>query len=239
MAFLAALVSGTVIFGASCSADIALAIRTDARTATAMGIIIPPEVESWIRRSTSIAAATPLFNADASATALRQRGVNVISSRIPSSTSWLATFDIPDLPAFIAKDARLREAGLLRYETGPDWASLAVHITTDNAMTLLELFPGLDLEILEALQPPALYDNPVTMAEYRTMLQALMGRIAARALDAAVISLELTVPGPILESRNLTAASIAPSNRLVRLEIPTLAALVLEHPIELYVKWRQ
>jgi hypothetical protein len=112
-----------------------------------------------------------------------------------------------------------------------------LRITRGNASALLSIFPGADEELLEALQPPALYDNPVTKAEYRSMLLALLGKSSAEALDGARFSLSLALPGPILESEGVTIR--AGNASLAWFSLPVLDALTLEQAIELYARWQE
>jgi hypothetical protein len=102
----------------------------------------------------------------------------------------------------------------------------------------MDLFPGLDPYLLEALQPPALFHNPVSTAEYRSMLGALMGRTAANALDATRLDLTLVLPGPIMESSGRTLRR-GTDPRTATLAIAVVDAMVLETPIDIYLKWQQ
>jgi hypothetical protein len=70
------------------------------------------------------------------------------------------------------------------------------------------------------------------------MLGALMGRTAAGALDATVLSLKLVLPGTITESRGLVIEN-SPTPRTASFTIDVVDAMVLEQPIDIYLKWQQ
>ena len=201
-------------------------------------VSIPPEIEAWMRRTSGLPAGNQLFDPDGTAAALRERGLKVISSRLPDRSSQTIDFEAADLAAFITTDKKLKDSNLIRYERGQGWASLRLTVTSTNASALIDLFPGLDPQLLEALQPPALFYNPVSTAEYRSMLGALMGRTAANALDASTLNLKLILPGTIMESsgRNMEAGA---GSRTASISIAAVDAMVLEKPIDIYLKWEQ
>jgi hypothetical protein len=183
-------------------------------------------------------AGSQLFDPANTAEALRNRGLKILGYSIPDRSSQAISFEAVDLADFIASDPRMRDSGLLRYESGQGWASLRMTVTNTNASVLIDLFPGLDPDLLEALQPPALFYNPVSTAEYRSMLGALMGRTAAGALDSTSLSLNLILPGAIMESSGLTLPG-GSSPRSASFTVAVVDALVLEKPIDIYLKWQQ
>jgi hypothetical protein len=215
-----------------------MTIGKDRGASISLLVSIPPEIEAWMRRTSGMPAGSPLFDPEGTATALRNRGFRVGSSRLPDRSSQAVSFETADLATFIASDSRLKDSSLIRYESGKGWASLRLTVSSTNASALVDLFPGLDPQLLEALQPPALFYNPVTTSEYRSMLGALMGRTAAGALDATTLSLKLMVPGTITESSGLTPGSRS-DNRTADFTIDVVDAMVLEKPIDIYLKWQQ
>lgn len=222
----------------SCSTRAEMTIGKDRRATITLKTSIPPEIEVWVRRNSRLPLDRQLFNPDSTAAALRSRGLTVLGIRILDQTTQELKFEAADLLAFIESDSRLKEAGLITYESGKGWASLRMTITNANAAALISLFPGLDLQLLEALQPPALFYNPVSTAEYRSMLGVLMGRTAAAALDTTMLNIQLVTPGPISDLRGLTLVTGSnPSS--AGLSIPVVEAMVLEKPIDIYLKWHQ
>ncbi|MDX9957578.1 MAG: hypothetical protein RBT68_03970 [Spirochaetia bacterium] len=227
-----------VFLSFSCSTKAEMTIGKDSKASISLVVSIPPEIEAWMRRTTGLPAGSPLFNSEGTAEALRNRGFKVISSRLPNRYSQEVSFETADLAAFIASDTRLKDSSLIHYKSGQGWASIRLTVTSTNASALIDLFPGLDPQLLEALQPPALFYNPVTTAEYRSMLGALMGRTAAGALDATKLNLKLILPGTILESSGMIPGS-GPNPRTAEFTIAVVDAMVLEKPIDIYLKWEQ
>ena len=222
----------------SCSTKADLSIGTDRRATINLVVSIPPEIDTWMRRTLGLKPESQLFNPINTASALSKRGLKVLKSSISSYSTHVLSFEASDLAAFIASDTLIRDAGLISYESGPGWASLQLKITSSNALAMLDFFPGLDPELLEALQPPALFYNPVSTAEYRSMLGALMGRSAAAALDTTALNLKLSLPGSILQASGLTIDG-GPDSRTASLSVAVVDAMVLEKPIDIYLKWQQ
>ena len=222
----------------SCSTNAELTIGKDRKVSMSLLVSIPPEIEAWMRRTSGQPIGSQLFDPDATSAALRYRGLKVLRSSLPDRSSQAISFEAADLAAFIASDRKLQESGLIHYESGQGWASLDITITNTNASVLIDLFPGLDPELLEALQPPALFYNPVTTVEYRSMLGVLMGHTASRALDATTMNLTLILPGTIMESRGPNLAS-GSGSRTATISIAVVDAMVLEKPITIYLKWEQ
>jgi hypothetical protein len=221
---------------ASCSASAGLAIRSDRSLTMSLSMEIPAAIEAKLRSLSSLEPGQALVDPLAIRRGAEARGMRALSSSSPTPASYLGSFTLPDIQAFGVSPA-MAGTGLFSYGKGPGWASLRVRISRDNACSLLAIFPGADEELLEALQPPALYDNPVSKAEYRSMLLALLGKSAAEALDGARFSLSLSLPGPILESEGLTIGGLEASG--ASFSLPVLDALTLERPAEFYARWRE
>ena len=224
----------------SCGAVAGLAMKADRSATLALSIEVPAAVDTRIRAfaSTGGAAAAstvPLFDAAAVTGTLVARGMTVRESVVPSPRSYRGAYTIKGLSGILASDPGL--AGVFAYSQGDGWASLRIRIHRDNAATLTGLFPGIDRDLLEALQPPALYDNPVTAEEYRSMLSGLLGKTAASAIDGLVFKLNLDLPGTVLESGG--GVVIDASGRKAIFTVSALDAMVLEKPIDFLVKWKE
>ena len=160
--------SMSMIMG-SCGAAADLAVRADRSALLSMRVDVPAAVEARIRQFASsgtaaagrTASAAPLFNAEAVAASVRARGITVVESAASGPRSYRGVFRVADLDALLAGDRKLAEA--LEYRHGAGWASLRLSLRRGNAAAIAGLFPGMDPDLLEALQPPALYDNPVTV----------------------------------------------------------------------------
>jgi hypothetical protein len=220
----------------SCSASADLAIRNDRSLTLSLSLEIPAAVEAKLRSLSSLEPGQALVDPLAIRRGAEARGMQTLRSSSPSPASYLGSFTLPDIQAFSLSPA-MADTGLFSYGKGQGWASLRIRINRDNASALLSIFPGADEELLEALQPPALYDNPVSKAEYRSMLLALLGKSTAEALDSARFSLSLSLPGPILESEGLAIAGMKASG--ASFSLPVLDALTLEQPVELYARWQE
>jgi len=227
-----------VFLSISCSTKAEMTIGKDRRASISLMVSIPPEIEAWMRRTSGMTAGSQLFDPEGTAAALQNRGLRVLSASLPDRSSQAVSFEAADLAAFIAGDSRLKDTGLIHYKSGQGWASLRLNVTSTNASALIDLFPGLDPQLLEALQPPALFYNPVSTAEYRSMLGALIGRTAAGALDATTLNLKLVLPGNITESSGLSIGN-GSNPRTADLTIAVVDAMVLEKPIDIYLKWQQ
>lgn len=220
----------------SCSAAADLAIKADRSAAISLSLDVPAAVEQKLRSLSSLEPGAPLVDPAAIRSGAQARGLRPLSSASPSPSAYRGSFALADLRAF-GESLDIAGTRLLAYEQGSGWASVRLFISRANASALLSIFPGADEELLEALQPPALYDNPVSKAEYRAMLLALLGKSTAEALDSARFTLSLSLPGPILESEGVairgTAAPVA------SMSLPVLDALTLEQPVTLYARWKE
>lgn len=222
----------------SCGATVDLAIGAGGSAAIGLGVEVPPAVESRIRRfsaSAGAAASAPLFDASAVSRAVAARGATVDSSRTPTTGSYRGSYRTGDLAGLIAGSEGLGAA--IDYSRSPGRASLEFRLGRDTAPALVSLFPGVDADLLESLQPPALYDNPVSVAEYRSMLAGLLGATAAAAIDGRSLELRVSLPGPVLGLSG--AAKALPGGRSVSVSVPALDAMVLAEPVAFRVEWAE
>ncbi|MBP7264152.1 MAG: hypothetical protein KBB32_08250 [Spirochaetia bacterium] len=219
---------------ASCAGSASLVLRPDRSALIDVSVRLPAQLEAKLRSLSGVQSG-PLFSAEAVSEGASDSGLVVRSSR-NEAAGYQGSFTAADLDQFI-RSAGL--AGALTVKRGSGWASLSLTIDRGTAPALVSLFPGLDQDLLEALQPPALYDNPVSQDEYRSMLVALLGTQAASALDTLDFSLSISVPGPILESEGFSAPrpGLAASSR--ELAVPVLRALTLERPLSFFIKWKE
>ncbi len=235
-----AVMIATASAASSCGAAAALAVRADRSARLTVSVEVPAAVEAKLRQfmasaATTSTAARPLFDPASVAAAMRARGMAVEESAAPTPGSWRGAFRLADLGSLAVSDPELSKA--VEYARGPGWASLRVSLRRDNAGALARLFPGIDADLLEALQPPALYDNPVSAAEYRSMLAGLLGKAAAAAIDGMAFMLVVSLPGPALESGG--GARLDEARRTASLSVPALESMVLERPVEFFVKWSE
>ncbi|TFG84924.1 MAG: hypothetical protein E4H20_01790 [Spirochaetales bacterium] len=226
---------------ASCSTAADLTLRANRSAVLALSFEIPPAVEAKLRSFSSSArapAGMPLFDPASVAAGAKAKGLTVIESTSPRASAYRGSFSVNELDAFVTSSG-LAAAGLFVLTRGASWASLDINVTRQNASILANLFPGMDRDLLEALQPPALYDNPVTRAEYRSMLAALLGKTAIEALDAAVFSLSISLPGPILENEGIAIPHAVGSYTSAQFTVAVLDALTLDTPVSFHIKWKE
>jgi len=157
----------------SCGVGVDMAFRADRSAALALSVEVPQPVEAKLRQFAAADSRPAMFDAAAIAASVAARGIAVRESVSPDGRSWRGAFSIADIEKLLAGDKDL--ASVLSFNRGPGWASIRLRVDRSNALALARLFPGLDGQLLEALQPPALYDNPVSSQEYRTMLIRLFG----------------------------------------------------------------
>ncbi len=234
-----ALAEGTVfllaILSASCSSSAALVLRENGTASLSLDVTIPQAIEAKLRSLSSSGAEASLIDAKALERGAKRQGLGVLASSNPDPSSYRGNFSLDSLQTFI-KSSGLGDSGVLEYRRGSGWESLSMRLDGKNASKVTELFPGLDENLLESLQPPALYDNPVSKAEYRSMLLALLGKNNGAAIDDARFTLRIALPGPILEIAGDGVAQEGTHALSVR--IPLLDAMVLERGISFYVRWR-
>lgn len=239
---------------AACSANAGIAFKADGTLAVNIALSLPQPVDAWARAQTGASDSSPMFDAAAVAKGARERGFTVVESLSPGAGSYRGSFAVKNLDAFIgarrpaipgddagkrpSPEGSLSSLGILSVERGPGWASVRIGVNRGNSSALLDLFAGVDRQLMESLMPPALYDNPVTKAQYRSMLSALMGKAAAAAIDGALFTLSLTLPGPIIESRGNSVPTTA-TGRTVSFALPALDAMTLETPVDFYAKWKE
>lgn len=229
-------VSALLVFTVfSCGVGADMAFRADHSASLALSVEVPPAVVAKLRQFATPATPQAMFDAAAITASVAARGISVRESVSPDQRSWRGVFNIADLEKLLASDKDL--ASVLSFNRGPGWASIRMRVDRSNAPAIARLFPGLDAQLLEALQPPALYDNPVNASEYRTMLSGLLGKSAAAALDGASFVLTASFPGTILESSgNL---KVDASAKTARLAIPAIEVMVLEQPVLFHIQWKE
>ncbi len=225
----------------SCGAAADIAFRADRSATVSLAVEVPAAVEARIRQFASSAgtgaagSGVPLFDAAAVSSSVAARGVSVRSSSSPDPRSYRGTFVVADVRRLLGADRDL--AAVMEYARSPGRASVRLRVDRGNARAVVALFPGLDAELLESLQPPALYDNPVSAAEYRSMLAGLLGKAAAAGIDGARIVLSASFPGEIVESS--PGVIVDASRKSASLSIPAIEAMVLERPVDFHITWKE
>jgi hypothetical protein len=191
---------------------------------------VPPALAAKLRKLSSIPQDRALFSQGAAA---KQggKGIKLLSFSTPTPDSFVASLGIDDLAALAArKDLAQTQAIALSSKAGRQ--TLALHLERGNCRPLLDLMPGLDPGLIEALSPPALDPEPLSRAEYRSMLAGLLGEKATASLEAAKVEIEVLTPSPILASSGGRAMG-----RSFKIELSSLDLLVLEKPLDFSITW--
>jgi len=219
----------------SCGVGADVAFQADRSASLALSVEVPQAVSAKLRQFATPATPQAMFDAAGIAASVAARGISVRESVSPDQRSWRGVFNIVDLEKLLASDRDL--ASVLSFNRGPGWASIRMRVDRSNAPAIARLFPGIDAQLLEALQPPALFDNPASAPEYRMMLSGLLGKSAAAALDDASFALTASFPGTIMESSG--SLKLDAGTKTASLAIPAIEAMVLEQPVVFYVQWKE
>lgn len=232
MAFVLVLALATALL-ASCSGAASASIGRDGSLRVQSSASLPAPLAAKLRKLSNLSEGSSLFDLEAArkATASAQ-GLRLVSLSAADGDSLSVTFDIADLASFAA-EPRLASAGAIGLSAGPGWKELRVRLARGACAPLVELLPGLDTDLVDALSPPALDPEPITKAEYRRMLAGVLGEKAVVALEGAAMTLKLSAPGPVLASSGGTL-----EGQTLVLAIPAFDLLVLEEPIEFSLRWK-
>jgi hypothetical protein len=237
----AALLASALLLG-SCSASISTAIRADGGARIIIQAEVPAPLAAKFRKLAAAggkpeasggAPEGPFFDAAAIRKSIAARpGLSLVELSQDSPDSIRAELSSRSLEE-LAASPDLKGSGLIAIARGPGWTECRFRLERGGAKALSSLFPGIDPYLVEALSPPALEEDPVTLAEYRTMLKSVLGEKAMASMEAAALRLSLTAPGAVIGSGggNLSGATLTA-------KIPIIEALALEKPIELWLRWK-
>jgi len=232
----AAFIAATMLL-ASCSASVSSAIRADGGASISIEAEVPAPLASKFRRLVAAGSGAPktgpFFDADAIRKSIAARpSLSLAELGQPGPDSIRAVLSARNLEE-LAASPDIRDSGLISVSKGTGWTECRFRLERGKAKAIASFFPGIDPYLLEALSPPALEEDPVTAAEYETMLKSVLGEKAMPAMEAAEISLSITVPGAVLSS----GGGLLTGSTLVK-KISILDALTLEKPIELWIRWK-
>lgn len=219
-------------FLASCAGSASLALRSDGSVALGVDAAIPGPLAAKLRKLASLSDTAPLFDVEAARkAAARHPKLRSFTIGAPGPDAYTARIEASSLASLLA-EPELAQSGALGLATGPGWKELSFHLARGGVEPLLGLAPGLDRDLLEALSPPALDPEPISRAEYRTMLKGIIGEKALASLDSATCRITVEVPGRVLAS-----AGGRLEGRTLTATLPLLDLMVLENPIDLRIRW--
>lgn len=217
----------------SCAGTASLSLRGDGSLRVQVESTVPSILAARLRSLSGLAGGAPLFNAEAARkAAASHEGLKLSSFATTGPDSLSAVMDIADFKAFLA-EPRLAATHAATLSSGDGWKELRVRLERGNCGPLIDLLPGLDPELLDALSPPALDPEPISRAEYRRALAGIVGEKAVASVEAANLVLRIAAPGAVLSS---TGGKLEGQTLVVSL--PALDLLVLEKPIEFSLRWK-
>jgi hypothetical protein len=220
----------------SCSGSLSARLRNDGGARISLQAEVPPLLSAKLRSFAKAGGGSSgsLFDATAIRSSIAARpALSLIDLTHGSPDSLGLEISVRSLEE-LAASPDLAGSGLLSLSKGPGWAECRLTLSRGSAKALGSLLPGIDPQLMQALSPPALEEDPVTEAEYRTMLKSILGSKAMPALESAALSLSFEAPGPVIES----GGGKLMENRLSA-RIPVIKVLTLEKPIELWLRWKQ
>lgn len=223
---------------AACGVSAGMNIKADSSAEASIVLDMPLALEAKIKQlsgTSGVSSSAAIFNAEDIRASLSAMGATVKESKAINSHSYKGVFYVSELERFLKTNKSLNS--ILYYERGHGYALIKFSLNRNNAKAILGLFPLVDENLLEALQVPAFYDNPVSSSEYRTMLGGLLGKTAAAAIDDVYFKLLLDLPGPITEVSGPVEAISGKRSALFSAKI--IDAMVLEEPLSFYIKWKE
>ncbi len=232
----AAFLTATLLLTA-CSASVSSAIRADGGARISIQAEVPAVLASKFRKLASSgsgsSAAGPLFDIEAIRKSIAGRpSLSLIEISSPTPDSVSAVLSARSLDE-LAASPDIKGSGLLTISKGSGWRECRFRLERGKAKTIASFFPGIDPDLVEALSPPALEEDPVTVAEYKTMLTSVLGGKAMPAMESAALSVSLNAPGEVLDSGGGELSGTTLTAR-----VPIIDALALEKPIELWIRWK-
>jgi hypothetical protein len=233
--FLALIFAGVLIlasgFFASCASS--AAIKADGALRLDLQTTVPPVLAAKLRSLSGKDSGARLFDEKSLRRSIESRSdFKILALAAPSSDSFSASLSAPDLAGALA-ESELSKKGIVRLNKGAGWTELSIRLARGQGRTALDLFPGIDEDLIDALSPPALDEDPVSQAEYRTMLSSLIGSKAMKALDASELSLDISAPDTIIESEGGQV-----SGKTLKVRIPILDLLCLEKPVQIRLRFK-
>lgn len=107
------------------------------------------------------------------------------------------------------------------------------NLTKENAKFAFQLFPGINSSVMEALSPPALYEDELSQDEYRQNLLLFFGKNHISAVDNSKYTIQLIIPGTIISSTGLTV-----NGNKATYSFSLLDLLVLDKPLSFQISWK-
>jgi hypothetical protein len=211
----------------ACSASVSSVIRSDGGARISVQAEVPAPLAAKLRKfgaAGSSASTGPFFDTAAIRKSIDARpAFTLIEIAQPSPDSIRVEVSARSLEE-LAASPDLKGSQLITMSRGAGWAELRFRLKRGGAKALAALFPGIDPYLMDALSPPALEEDPVTV----------LGEKAMPAMEGAMVSLALSAPGTVIGSGGGSL-----SGSTLTAKIPLIQALTLEKPIEIWLRWKQ
>jgi hypothetical protein len=157
------------------------------------------------------------------------KGVNDVSVKKETQDRISGSFSISDLTKLEPSNSSTKLFTITHYQGKK---TLIFTLTKSNAKTAFQLFPGINASLIDALSPPALYEDELTQDEYRQNLLLFFGKNHISAVDTSKYTITLIIPGHILSSSGLSV-----SGNKATCTFSLLDLLVLNKPIQFQITW--
>ncbi|HUW40966.1 MAG TPA: hypothetical protein VMV90_08130 [Rectinemataceae bacterium] len=218
---------------ASCSSSVVGSIAPEGGAELTIDLAISPPLADKLRRLSQTQPGKPLFDSSAIRKSIESRSdLRLVSLSEPSPDSVRAVVAVPSILR-LASSPELRGTRLIAIARGPGWQELRVRLERGHAAALTRLFPGIDPDLVDSLSPPALETDPTSVSDYRSMLASVFGERVMPALDSARLRVSLSAPAEVLDSGGGKL-----EGRTLEVSVPAIDALVLEKPIEFWLRWK-
>jgi hypothetical protein len=224
---------------ASCSASVSSAIKSDGSARVSIEAEMPTAIAAKLRKLASAGSSSqspmqgPIFDPEAIRKSLEARpGIDIVELSQPTPDSIRLVLTVRNLQD-LAASPDFESSGLFGVRRGPASTEFRFRLERGKMKALSALFSGIDPNLMDALSPPALEEDPLSLAEYKTMLKSVLGEKAMPAMEAAAVRLSITAPGKVLASEGGSL-----SGSTLTATIPILEILVLDKPVEAWLSWK-
>jgi hypothetical protein len=229
----AAFLAASFLFSA-CSSKLTARLELNGSVRLSLAAEVPAAISAKLRSLAGSPSTTaPLFDAAAMRKAAAERpGMRISRLNLPTPDSVDLELTIADLAVFLSTPD-LADGELLTLTRGQGWTELRVRLARGQAGTLSSILPGVDPYLIEALAPPALEEEPLSAEEYATVLKSVLGDKAAEAFEAGAMHVKIEAPAAVLGSGGGQV-----SGRALDVSMALLDLLVLEEPVEFWLRWK-
>ena len=217
----------------SCATRIAGTLAADGSADLTLGASLEPRMAallSGFAAAGGIPPDAPLLDGPAMAVPMSEvPGVASVSLSNRSATSIEGRLSLAHIGTFLAAGG----TDLISFEQSAAGGRLSVNLDLAGSGAFLEAVAPDLVDYLAALMAPIATGQSMTRDEYLFLVTSLYGAGIADEMSAAVIGVDLALPGPV---QSAVGGSFSGSS--ARFAIPLLDVLVLDRPLRYEVVWR-